>query len=314
VLTLTLLVVSVIPLLAQPAEPRAGVAIITGTIEYVDGQLIVDGYVIYPAADFVADDFPEGTPVIIVGTLNDDGSVAALAVEPFSDDLDDVCDPAVEDCDPDVCDPAVDTCEPVICDPAIEDCDVEVCDPETEDCDTEEDPSEDYQYGACGMEVHPAGMKISEAYGTAYEDVMELFCSGYGFGEIMIALKLADGDEEFFDELIEMRDSGKGWGLVKKYAYANKPVDDDEDGDEGDDTGETDDSLTLAPGPLSRGQNANANAAGGPPENPGNSGNNSNNSNNGNNGNNGNSDNNGNNSGRPSSPGNSGNAGKGGKK
>lgn len=310
---LLLVVTSAVPLMAQEPATRAGFAIITGEIEYTDGQLIVDGYVIYPFAGFVAEDFPEGTPVIIVGTLNPDGSVVALAVEPFSDDIDDeddVCDPAVDECDPPVCDPAVDDCEPEVCDPALEDCDVEVCDPEVEDCD-DEDAGNDEQYGACGMESHPAGMKIADAYSVAYEDVMDLFCGGYGFGEIMIALKLADGDEEFFDELIALRDSGEGWGNVKKYAYANKNQNGTDDETDDDDS---DESLTLPPGPLARERNANANNGGGRPDNPGNSGNSGNNGggrpdNPGNSGNNGN-----NGGGRPSSPGNSGNAGKGGNK
>ena len=52
--------------------------------------------------------------------------------------------------------------------------------------------------GACvGADPHPVGQSLADSYGADYEQVMEWFCEGgYGFGEIMLALKTSEQMEE----------------------------------------------------------------------------------------------------------------------
>jgi len=67
--------------------------------------------------------------------------------------------------------------------------------------------------------VHPVGNKLATDYGVPYEDVMGWFCqegAGYGFGQIMLALrtaKLTGGAPEVY---LSRRTAGEGWGQIWK--------------------------------------------------------------------------------------------------
>lgn len=84
---------------------------------------------------------------------------------------------------------------------------------------------------------HPVGHKLAAEFGVTYEDIMTMFCDGYGFGEIAIAYTLANGDEATLAEIRDLREGGMGWGNIKKMKF------DDADSvtEEGDDL----DTLTL---------------------------------------------------------------------
>jgi hypothetical protein len=63
--------------------------------------------------------------------------------------------------------------------------------------------------------VHPVGYGIAERYDVDYEEVMTWFCEeNMGFGQIMLALQTADGYEETYDELLDRRIAGEGWGEI----------------------------------------------------------------------------------------------------
>lgn len=85
-------------------------------------------------------------------------------------------------------------------------------------------------------ESHPVGSQLAELYDVPYGDIMEVFCSGSGFGTIGLALETAASTGENWQEL--MTTSGeKGWGriwqdlnLIGRPEHAGPPNDEDGDG------------------------------------------------------------------------------------
>jgi hypothetical protein len=65
-----------------------------------------------------------------------------------------------------------------------------------------------------GGKEHPVANKIAEMYGDP-EWVKEQFCTGFGFGEIMHAIILADGDLIMARWILAMR-IDHGWGQIWK--------------------------------------------------------------------------------------------------
>jgi hypothetical protein len=69
-------------------------------------------------------------------------------------------------------------------------------------------------YCADGKEgTHPVAAKIAEKYDVGEEFVMEYVCDGMGFGDIMLAIHMGDGDP---DGMLALRLEGKGWGQIWK--------------------------------------------------------------------------------------------------
>lgn len=70
---------------------------------------------------------------------------------------------------------------------------------------------------ACvGTEEQPTGAKLAERYGVSYEEIMGWFCKHYGFGEIDMAYSLSQASGKTVEEVFAMRESGMGWGNIKK--------------------------------------------------------------------------------------------------
>jgi len=61
---------------------------------------------------------------------------------------------------------------------------------------------------------HPFAAAIAETYGTSGSDVMDFFCNGYGFGEIMLALQTHQLNGEGVSSMLDLRESGHGWGQI----------------------------------------------------------------------------------------------------
>ena len=87
--------------------------------------------------------------------------------------------------------------------------------PEDEDEDDEmgEGPSEGF-YCIQSETPHPAGERLAELYGVDYLTLQEWFCSGHGWGQVMLALQtgMITGDDP--GTLLDQRDSGMGWGEI----------------------------------------------------------------------------------------------------
>ncbi len=63
---------------------------------------------------------------------------------------------------------------------------------------------------------HPTGLTLSARYGVSYEEIMVWFCKGYGFGEIDLAYEMSQTSGLPVSEIFAMRESGIGWGNIKK--------------------------------------------------------------------------------------------------
>jgi len=61
---------------------------------------------------------------------------------------------------------------------------------------------------------HPFAAAISETYGISVSDVMGYFCDGFGFGEIMLALQTHQMNDEEISSMLDLRESGQGWGQI----------------------------------------------------------------------------------------------------
>jgi hypothetical protein len=67
-----------------------------------------------------------------------------------------------------------------------------------------------------GAQPHPTGMTLSVRYGVPYEEIMGWFCQGFGFGEIDLAYSLSLQSGKPVAEIFAMKQSGMGWGVIKK--------------------------------------------------------------------------------------------------
>ncbi len=71
--------------------------------------------------------------------------------------------------------------------------------------------------GDCtGADPHPTGTRLAERYGVSYDEIMAWFCSGFGFGEIDLAYSLSEQTGMPVADIFAMKQSGMGWGNVKK--------------------------------------------------------------------------------------------------
>ncbi len=75
------------------------------------------------------------------------------------------------------------------------------------------DTGVDYCVGAA---PHPTAQVLADQYGVSYGQIMEWFCGGSGFGEIMIALNLGTGADISPAEVLEMRKAQGGWGQIRQ--------------------------------------------------------------------------------------------------
>lgn len=64
--------------------------------------------------------------------------------------------------------------------------------------------------------THPMVSRLSERYGVDEVKIRGWFCSGFGFGEIMLALQTASTTGLTPDEYLAVRGSGLGWGQIWK--------------------------------------------------------------------------------------------------
>jgi hypothetical protein len=64
-------------------------------------------------------------------------------------------------------------------------------------------------------EMHPFGERLASSYdGVVYETLQKWFCSGFGWGQIMLALETSEITGDDFEALLKMRGDGEGWGQI----------------------------------------------------------------------------------------------------
>jgi len=76
---------------------------------------------------------------------------------------------------------------------------------------------------------HPVGLKLSDRFDAAYEEIMGRFCEGNGFGEIKLAYEISAETGALPADLFAMRAQGLGWGEIAQTAGAEAPSDTGED-------------------------------------------------------------------------------------
>ena len=67
-----------------------------------------------------------------------------------------------------------------------------------------------------GAEMHPVGESVAETFEVPYEDVMRLYCDGYEFEDILLALETQAQSEVAAESILQMRDEGRTWNEIWK--------------------------------------------------------------------------------------------------
>jgi hypothetical protein len=100
----------------------------------------------------------------------------------------------------------------------------------------DDDPSEGY-FCVQSEDMHPFGERLASRYEVDYEILQGWFCDGFGWGQIMLALKTSAITGDDFEGLLERRGSGEGWGqiwqdlkLIGRPEDAGPPNDEDGNG------------------------------------------------------------------------------------
>lgn len=93
---------------------------------------------------------------------------------------------------------------------------VEAVNPEVEEDGEEGETANSGAYCNGSQTGHPMAVKLAAAYGITEEWVMSYFCSGMGFGQIMLALMTAQSQGLDAESLLAARAEGEGWGQIWK--------------------------------------------------------------------------------------------------
>jgi len=65
-------------------------------------------------------------------------------------------------------------------------------------------------------QIHPEAQRLSERYSVSYEEVINWFCLGFGFGEIDQAYALAQLNSVPVEQIFALRIAGMGWGEIRQ--------------------------------------------------------------------------------------------------
>jgi len=86
-----------------------------------------------------------------------------------------------------------------------------------------------------GNNAHPVASRLAESFDVSYDEIMGWHCQGMGFGGIAkayimaekLAEKLGEGAEGLYtaEELLLMKQSGMGWGQIRKQVAEESEVD-----------------------------------------------------------------------------------------
>lgn len=62
---------------------------------------------------------------------------------------------------------------------------------------------------------HPLATRLAEKLGVSLDEIKDMFCNGYGFGEIEQVYAIAQRMGVPISEIIALRESGLGWGEIR---------------------------------------------------------------------------------------------------
>jgi hypothetical protein len=64
------------------------------------------------------------------------------------------------------------------------------------------------------LDPHPIGVDIADTYDVAYEQVMEWFCAGQTFEDILLALQTTELADVEIDRIFYERGQGRSWDQI----------------------------------------------------------------------------------------------------
>jgi hypothetical protein len=68
---------------------------------------------------------------------------------------------------------------------------------------------------------HPLATRLAEKLGVSLAEIKEMFCNGYGFGEIEQVYAIAQQMGVPVSEILALRESGLGWGEIRDHFGLN---------------------------------------------------------------------------------------------
>lgn len=240
---------------------------LTGFVTSDDDAVYFCGVEIAPASAFAPGQVGEDELITLTVELREDGTLKGITQDETAEDATEGCDlPETDECDPET-DECEDPEEPIECDPEIDECD-------------EEEATE----GACRLD-QPITIVLSEEFEVESQEIADLRCEGFGYGEIarayLLEQALADTeDAEAVADILARRGDGEGWGQILRDYPDVSPSDLAPGRVIGKGKGKPVDADAPADANVNNGNNGNGNGNG--------NGNNGNGNGNGNNGNNGN--------------------------
>lgn len=84
-----------------------------------------------------------------------------------------------------------------------------------EDDEAEGNDEDDVDPERCtGIIEHPTAQRIAEQYDRPVAEIMDWFCNGAGFGEIMLAYSISEQTGTPVSDLFTLREEGYGWGQI----------------------------------------------------------------------------------------------------
>lgn len=225
------LVVAVAPAAAQVATsaPLSGSTVmVVGPIEFIDGDIVVNGYIIAPAGAFLPALLTEGDVVIVIGILLPDGiTIQATEFEFFEGDFATLTPsptftPTFTSTPSPTWDPALPIWTPTLTPtftltPTATPTGTLTLTPTVTPTWTVTPlPTETDE--ACNRPGHPVAQQLADAFGVSYEEIIGWHCAGFGFGEIARAYLLAEDTGEAPDVYFALKAGGMGWGQIVRDA------------------------------------------------------------------------------------------------
>jgi hypothetical protein len=64
--------------------------------------------------------------------------------------------------------------------------------------------------------IHPVGESIARTYEIPYSELINIYCEGYEFEEILLALETEEQSGLIIGEILKMRDEGLSWEEIWK--------------------------------------------------------------------------------------------------